>query len=98
MINIKDIFSKAINFVKSNKYINKYTIALVIFLIIYIFCSEHSYIKTKKLERQIEKTDKQIEYYETNIKNNREKTKVIMLGIKRDIIIKSTNIKIIRVL
>ena len=73
MINIKDIFSKAINFVKSNKYINKYTIALVIFLIIYIFCSEHSYIKTKKLERQIEKTDKQIEYYETNIKNNRAK-------------------------
>lgn len=35
---------------------------------------------------------------EKPIKNNREKTKVIMLGIKRDIIIKSTNIKIIRVL
>lgn len=62
--------------------------------------------KTKKNDQRINTakngvfgmTIKLIIPSEKPIKNNREKTKVIMLGIKRDIIIKSTNIKIIRVL
>lgn len=71
--NPKNTFSKLIRFLSTNKYINKYTVTILIFLIVIIFLADYSYLEQRKLKKQIEKTEKQIEFYNESINQNKEK-------------------------
>ena len=71
--NPKNTFSKLIRLLSTNKYINKYTVTLLIFLIVIIFLADYSYLEKRKLKKQIEKTEKQIEFYNESINQNKEK-------------------------
>lgn len=72
-----NILSRLISFASKNKYINKYTITLVIFIISYVFFTNYSYLETQKLKHQIRKTEDEIEYYKEAISLNKEKKQAL---------------------
>jgi len=66
-MNIKDLWSL--------KYVNKFTIAIFIFVLWVLFMDNNSWIFHKKLDRELEKYEERKTFYKNEIKKQKQELK-----------------------
>lgn len=76
-----EIFGKKSGNIK-RIFLNKYVIVLLIFVVVIVFFDDHNLISRFQTLRKTDRVKKQIEYYEKDIKDNRQKINELKAGGK----------------